>query len=132
MGFKEKLMRIATGKTPLERKQEQAAMSEIRKEARAEGLRERRKHIVKLAVEKEKVKYEREIKRLREPKQSFFGKANYGSPFGEPRSLGTRTVTIGKGKKKRKIQQTYTPKVKRYSDLIGFDFPNQQKKFKII
>ena len=118
MGFKEKLMKIATGKTSIERKQEQAAMTEIRKEAMAEGLRERRKHIVKLAAEREKIKYEREIKKLREPKQSFFGKANYGSPFGQPRSLGTRTA--GKRKAGKPI------------DLLGFDFAPPTKKYKVI
>ena len=118
MGIKEKIAQLATGKTAIERKQEKAAMQIIRQEARAASLQERRKHIVKLAAEREKIKYEREIKRLKEPRQSFFGGMNYGSPFGQPRSLGTRSA----GKKK----------VTKYSDLIGIGFPNQQKKFRII
>ena len=118
MGFKEKIAQLATGKTAIERKQEKAAMQIIRQEARAASLQERRKHIVKLAAEREKIKYEREIKKLREPKQSFFGKANYGSPFGEPRSLGTRTA--GKRKAGKPI------------DLLGFDFAPPTKKYKVI
>jgi len=113
MGFREKIAQLATGKTLLERKQEKAAMQVIRQEARAAALQEKRKQVVKLAAEKEKVKYEREIKRLREPKQSFFGRANYGSPFGQPRSLGTK-------------------KAGKPIDLLGFDFAPPTKKYKVI
>ena len=113
MGFREKLAQFVTGKTTLERKQEKAAMQVIRSEARSTALQERRKHIVKLAAEREKIKYEREIKKLREPKQSFFGRVDYGSPFGQPRRLGTK-------------------KAAKPIDLLGFKFPSQQKKFRVI
>ena len=148
MGIKEKIMRIATGRTTLERKQEQAAMTEIRKEALAEGLRERRKHIIKLAAEKEKIKYEREIKRLKEPRQSFFGGMNYGSPFGQPRQLPTRTISkpktrtiyVKKGKhyvkkqvrSKQRVSIQPTPQPQRYDILGNLGGRNNRERYRVI
>lgn len=92
MAFFEKLKRITSGKTELERKQEKAALSEIRKSVMAAQLRERRTQAVKFAVEKERLKYSKATKKLKNPKPYFGGfnvvapeYKNYGSITGQPR-----------------------------------------------
>ena len=109
------IRQVFTGRTDVERKQEQLANAQIRKEALAEQLRVRREHAVKYAGEAERLKYQQKIKQLRQPKQSYGGFGlqsneyrDYGSAFGQPRIVKQRVITrtIGKGKKKRKVKRT--------------------------
>ena len=134
MRFLEKVKQFATGKTELERKQEAAAMKDIRAEARAAALRERRTQAVRLATEREKAKYEQEIKKLRQPKKTWSSNMSYGSQFGQPRfqkqtqsKPQKRTIYVKKGKHyikktiKSKVPQIQKPKqAQEFLDIIGF------------
>ena len=135
MGFVEKIKRIATGKSEMERKQESAAMSEIRRKALAAQLKEREAQAVKFAQERERVSYEKRTKALRTPKPGFFqGMQGYGSPFGQPRFQQSRaikptkkykTVYVKKGKhyvKKKVRAGTKQPRInqpQKFIDVIG-------------
>ena len=82
MEFIEKVNRFSTGKTEIERKQEAAAMSQIRTKSRAAALKERESQAIRYAREREKVSYDKRIKQLSQPRQPFF--AGGGGFFGQP------------------------------------------------
>ena len=87
MKFVEKLKTFATGKTDIERKQEASAMRKIRKKATSAGLQERQKQAIRLATEREKIRVDRQIKAMHQPRPSIASGFNFGTPFGEPRQI---------------------------------------------
>ena len=130
MGFLSKAKEVISGKTELERKQEKAANTQIRKEVMSAQLRERKEQAVKYAVEAEKIKYQQKIKQLKQPRPAFsgfgsspsndmFGFRNYGSVTGQPRVVNTPVRMVRKRvrikskpmrrKKKYKYVQVRTP-----------------------
>ena len=85
MGIVDKLAQAVTGKTKIERMQENAANKEIRRKANAAALREREKQAISFAEKRERKIYEERTKKLNKPKQSFF---SYGNPFGQQKFSG--------------------------------------------
>ena len=130
MGFIERAKQFATGKTTMERKQESAAMAEIRRKALAAQLREREKQAIKFAQEREVLEYSKRRRQLTQPKKFGFTAVapeytKYGSPFGQPRSLQSQRrviKVITKGKKgKRKVRYVQAPQQQPqgYTDILG-------------
>jgi hypothetical protein len=113
MQFVSKVQQFVSGKTDIERKQEQAANEVIRKKAIVAQLKERERQAIKFGMEKEKVAYERRMKALREPPkpmyQSPIGGGQFANILGSSqpveqravtrRTIRTREVPIRKGKK---------------------------------
>ena len=111
MAFLEKIKRIATGKTEIERNEEAEANKIIRQKVLQAQLKEREIQNVRLAQESIRAKAEAKLKQIRNPRPAFsMGYSmNYGSPFGQP----TQQV-IQKTISKPKTKYTYVKKGKRY------------------
>ena len=112
MGFLSNLKQITSGKTELERKQEKAANTQLRKDINDAIFKTRKEEAIKFAVIKEQLKYSNATKKLKSPRKSVgnFGIVapeykNYGSITGQPR--------IYKGKKYDKKSK------KRGLDILG-------------
>ena len=84
-----------------------ARNKEIKRKALESALNEKEIQEIRLAQERQRIKADRKLKQMKQGGSGFFSgyNQNYGSPFGQPRQLGTRTIVKykGKGKKRRKI-----------------------------
>jgi len=80
---------------------------EIKRKALESALNEKEVQEIKLAQEGQRLKASKKLGKMKQGNSGFFSgyNQNYGSPFGQPRQLGTRTIVKykGKGKKRRKI-----------------------------
>lgn len=79
---------------------------EIKRKALESALNEKEVQQIKLAQEGQRIKADRKLKQMKQG-SGFWGgfNQNYGSPFGQPKQLGTKTIVKykGKGKKRKKI-----------------------------
>ena len=125
MAIIRRIREAISGKSDIERKQEKVATAQIRKEVMSAQLRERREQAVKYAVEAEKLKYQRKLNQLKNPKpkvggssfglqtntNDLFGFRNYGSVSGQTRIINKRTITKPIGNKsirrKKKIRKRF-------------------------
>jgi len=133
MGFIEKVKQVVTGKNEIERLQEQQANKVIRAKAISASLQERQKQAIRVAIEREKVNADNRIKKLREPRPSFWNaqvQSTMGLPFGSPIQQQTMSVNnkprfyyIKKGKryiKKRvKSNKPTQPSAPQRYDVLG-------------
>jgi hypothetical protein len=92
--FIEKATEFVTGKSKEERMADRASDKIAQQKINAIVRKEREEQNIRLARERIKAQADAKIKALRQPRpqSSFGGFGNYGSPFGEPKMLGVRTV----------------------------------------
>jgi hypothetical protein len=107
-----KVTEALTGKTEIERKQEKLAMKEIRRQINAERLRTRRDEALKFARESEKIRYQRRLETLKNPKISFLQSPNYsqGLFIQQPK----QNLSI-----KKKLRKPATREVYKKFDVLG-------------
>jgi len=143
--FIEKVKEFATGKNAEEREYESKINKEIRAEAMRAELEERRVQNVRLAKERIKIQADAKLrsfrqKAIQQPQQGFGMFNGYGSPFGQPRQLGTRTVRqvrvpMRKGKRKSKVRYVYNkpvnPVANRF-DVVGGFGTNRKSGYRVI
>ena len=123
MGFVEKVKQAVSGRTETERRQEVAAMAEIRRKALAARLRERETQAIKFAAEEERVAYDKRIKALKsKPSGSgFFSgfQRYYGTR--PPQRVGISVPKRVKRKGKKKKHRVQYQRPQRY-DVLGSSF----------
>ena len=92
MRILQKAKEVLTGKTNEERQQRKVALKELRKEVHTAQYKQQKEEAIKYAIAAEKHKYQQKLEQLKQPKQPYNPKLEFGDMFGK--------VKLEKGKSK--------------------------------
>ena len=88
MRILQKAREVLTGITAEERKQQKSELKVLRKDVHSAQYKQQKEEAIKYAIAAEKHKYEQKLKRLKQPKQPYNPKLEFGDMFGKVKLKG--------------------------------------------